>query len=126
MGKIRRNNTTDSTNTLRFESFVPRSVRLFNRTPMELQHQGTSDWDDFKHYLKMFCMEDQLGPATDWPNYDHMNGRILPSNATLLAQGNHIVKKRNGLFIEKRPPLDPNIQYIPRKYVQMLKKARPY
>ena len=72
MGKIRRNNTTDSTNTLRFESFVPRSVRLFNRTPIELQHQGTSDWDDFKHYLKMFCMEDQLGPATDWPNYDHM------------------------------------------------------
>ena len=104
MGKIRRNNVTDSTNTLRFESFVPKSVRLFNRTPVELQHKGTSEWKDFKHSIKMLCMEDQLGNSIDWPNYDHKNRRILPCNRILLEQGNHAVKKRNGLFIEKQFP----------------------
>ena len=48
-------------------------------------------------------MEKYLGFESDWPNYDEQNGRILPSNAELLRQGNHIVKKVNGLFIEKRP-----------------------
>ena len=43
------------------------------------------------------------GFESDWPNYDEQNGWILPSNAELLRQGNHIVKKVNGLFIEKRP-----------------------
>ena len=126
MGKIRRNNATDSTNSLRFDSFVPRSVRLYNRTPREIQSQGTSEWEDFKHNLKMFCMEDQLGSQMDWPNYCHMSGRILPSNSELLPKGDWVVKKRNGLFIEKRPLPDPDVQYIDRQYLQMLKKCNPY
>ena len=43
MGKIRRNNATDSTHYLRFDSFIPRSVRLFNRTPIELQLAPTEE-----------------------------------------------------------------------------------
>ena len=45
-------------------------------------------------------MEEVLGPESDWPNYDEMNGRVLPSNSELFARGEMIVKKKNGLFIE--------------------------
>ena len=42
-GFIRRNNATDSTNALRFSSFVPRSVRLYNRTPPELKRMDEEE-----------------------------------------------------------------------------------
>ena len=103
MGNIRRNTATESKNALRFESFIPRSVRLYNRTPQELKHMGELDWVDFKRKLKWHCMELELGPRTDWPNYDEMNGRILPSHKELFDKGERIVKKRNGLFIEPIP-----------------------
>ena len=104
MGNIRRNPNTESKLHLRFISFIPRSVRLYNRTPMELKHRGEIGWDDFKMKLKWHCMEQELGPRTEWPTYDEMNGRILPSHRKLWEKGEHIVKKRNGLFIEKIPP----------------------
>ena len=104
MGNIRRNTATESQNKLRLESFIPRSVRLYNRTPQELKHMGELDWVDFKVKLKWHCMEQELGPHTDWPNYDEMNGRILPSHKELYDRGEHIVKKRNGLFIKPLPP----------------------
>ena len=72
MGKVRRNNETDSTNTYRFRSFIPRSVRLYNRTPVELKHLGHLEWPDFKVLLRKPCMEQVLGPQVNWPNYDEM------------------------------------------------------
>jgi len=39
---IRRNNEIDSTNSQRFILFIPRSVRLFNRTPMEYKYGSGS------------------------------------------------------------------------------------
>ena len=45
-------------------------------------------------------MEEVLGPESDWPNYDEMNGRVFPSDSELFARGEMIVKKKNGLFIE--------------------------
>ena len=71
---------------------------------MELKHKGEIDWDDFKMKLKWHCMEQELGPRTEWPTYDEMNARVLPSHRKLWERGEHIVKKRNGLFIEKIPP----------------------
>ena len=100
MGKVRRNNETDSTNTYRFRSFIPRSVRLYNRTPVELKHLGHLEWPDFKVLLRKPCMEQVLGPQVNWPNYDEMNGQVLPSDSVLFARGEMIVKKKNGLFIE--------------------------
>ena len=112
MGNIGRNNETDSTNSYRFRSFVPRFVRLFNRTPVELKHQGHLEWADFKVLLRKHCMEQVLGPQVDWPNYDEMNGCVLPSDAVLFARGEMIVKKKNGLFIEPYvspyPPPEPD------------------
>ena len=54
-----------------------------------------------KMSLRKFFMEKSLGPEETWPNYDLMNGRILPSNLTLQQQipPKEIVKRRNGLFI---------------------------
>ena len=49
-------------------------------------------------------MEQELGSSLDWPNYDEMNGRVLPSWNVLESRGEHIVKRRNGLFIEPKPP----------------------
>ena len=107
MGFIRRNNATDSTNALRFASFVPRSVRLFNRTPADLKKMDEEESRlEFKHRLRLHCMEQELGCHLDWPNYDEMNGRILPSTRILEARGEHIVKRRNGLFIEPIPEDD--------------------
>ena len=101
MGNIRRNRETDSTNSYRFRSFIPRSVRLFNRTPVELKHPGHLDWADFKIRLIKHCMEEVLGPEVDWPNYDEMNGRVFPSDSELFARGEMIVKKKNGLFMRR-------------------------
>ena len=57
-------------------------------------------------------MEQVLGPQVDWPNYDEMNGRVLPSDSVLFARGEMIVKKKNGLFIKPYvspyPPLEPD------------------
>ena len=100
MGNIRRNNETDSTNSQRFRSFIPRSVRLFNRTPMEYKYGGALPWEEFKKKLRLHCMEQVLGPSNEWPNYDEMNGRILSSDKVLFERGEMIVKKKNGLFIE--------------------------
>ena len=63
MGKIRRNNATDSMHFLRFDSFIPRSVRLFNRTPYDLQlaPSDKKQWADFKLGLKRYCMEHGTG-----------------------------------------------------------------
>ena len=103
MGHIRRNNKSEGVvNSIRFTSFVPRSVRQYNELPREHQNAG-GDEKGWKRSLRRYCMEKYLGFESDWPNYDEQNGRILPSNAELLRQGNHIVKKVNGLFIEKRP-----------------------
>ena len=107
MGFIRRNNATDSTHELRFSSFVPRSVRLYNRTPPELKRMDEEEsYAEFKKRLRLHCMELELGSHLDWPNYDEMNGRILPTTRTLMARGEHIVKRRNGLFIEPIPDED--------------------
>ena len=107
MGFIRRNNATDSTNALRFSSFVPRSVRLYNRTPADLKTMDEEESrDEFKQRLRLHCMEQELGCHLDWPNYDEMNGRVLPTTRILMARGEHIVKRRNGLFIEPIPEED--------------------
>ena len=107
MGFIRRNNATDSTHELRFSSFVPRSVRLYNRTPPELKRMDEEEsYAEFKKRLRLHCMELELGSHLDWPNYDEMNGRVLPTTRTLMARGEHIVKRRNGLFIEPIPDED--------------------
>ena len=109
MGHIRRNNATDSTHALRFSSFVPRSVRLYNRTPPELKLMDEEEsYDEFKKRLRLHCMELELGCHLDWPNYDEMNGRVLPTTRTLMARNEHIVKRRNGLFIEPIPEEDAN------------------
>ena len=98
-GRIKRNNKTDGTvGSLRFGSFVPRSVRLFNQLPEELHPSGEGG-KAWKIKLRTYCMEKKLGPESDWPNYDELNGRIFPSNRELEQQGNKIVKKVNGLFI---------------------------
>ena len=103
MGHIQRNNESEGVvNSIRFTSFVPRSVRQYNELPREHQYAG-GDVKGWKGSLRRYCMEKYLGFETDWPNYDEQNGRILPSNAELLQQGKHIVKKANGLFIEQRP-----------------------
>ena len=52
-------------------------------------------------------MEEKLGDSREWPNYDEMNGRILPSDRALAETGDMIVKKPNGLFIEPIPIDDP-------------------
>ena len=102
MGHIRRNNKSEGVvNSLRFTSFIPRSVRQYNDLPREHQYQVCEK--GWKIRLRRYCMEKFLGFEMDWPNYDEQNGRILPSNAELLRQGNQIVKKVNGLFIEQRP-----------------------
>ena len=53
-------------------------------------------------------MEEKLGDSRDWPNYDEMNGRILPSDKVLAEAGDMVVKKTNGLFIEPIPIDDPS------------------
>ena len=65
-------------------------------------------YDEFKKRLRLHCMELELGCHLDWPNYDEMNGRILPTTRKLMARNEHIVKKRNGLFIEPIPEEDAN------------------
>ena len=52
---------------------LTRSVRLFNRTPGELQlaPSGEEQWADFKLGLKLYCMEQELGSSLDWPSYDY-------------------------------------------------------
>ena len=108
MGHIRRNNRTDGgTNSLRFASFVPRSVRLYNKLPIELRSVGI-DKAAWKVELRRYCMEEKLGNSREWPNYDEMNGRILPSHKALAETGDMIVKKPNGLFIEPIPIEDPH------------------
>ena len=99
-GRIKRNNKTDgAVGSLRFGSFVPRSVRLFNQLPEELHPSGEGG-KAWKIRLRTYCMEKKLGPEDNWPNYDDLNGRILPSDRELERQGKKIVKKENGLFIE--------------------------
>lgn len=107
MGHIRQNNIMDGgTNSLRFGSFMPRLVRQYNKLPDELKVIGI-DYEGSKRQLQHYCMEQKLVDSRDWPNYDEMNGRILPSDRILAETRDRIVKKENCLFIEPIPMDDP-------------------